>query len=87
MSEPVQDWPTAPPGGRGIPRGRTAVAGRLIDYTELRVNERLSVPHAAERMRISLRTARRYEARLIAMGATRIGTGLALPALAGQDNT
>lgn len=86
MGEPPQDWPTAPPGGRGIARGRSAVAGRLEDYTELRTAERLSVPHAAERMGLSIRTARRYEAHLITKGATPVGTGLALPALAGQDN-
>lgn len=86
MGEPLQDWPTAPPGGLGVLCGRPAVDGRLADYAELRIDERLSLHHAAERMRISIRTARRYEARLKAMGATRIGTGLALPELAGQDN-
>lgn len=39
-------------------------AGRLEDYAELRTSERLSVVHAAERMRISERTAWRYEAAL-----------------------
>jgi hypothetical protein len=71
-------WRTAPPGGRGIPRTACAVADRIHQYAALRAQGVLP-REAARAMEMHPRTARRYEARLIAAGAVRDGDALRLP--------
>lgn len=71
-----EDWPRAGLGGRGLPRTAEDLDERLREYARLRTSGDTTIRQAAAAMRISLRTAQRREAELIAAGAIRVGVGL-----------
>lgn len=54
-------WKTASPGGYGMPCTAAAVEARIAGWKELRVDKGLDPRPAAERMQISMRSARRYD--------------------------
>lgn len=54
-------WRTAAPGGYGVSCSQGAVEQRINTWADLRVEQDLEPRKAAERMQISMRTARRYD--------------------------
>jgi hypothetical protein len=54
-------WKTASPGGSGMPCTPAAVEARIATWKELRVDKRMDPRPAAERMQVSMRSARRWD--------------------------
>lgn len=54
-------WRHAAPGGYGVSSSREAVERRISMWADLRIEQKLKPRPAAERMEISMRSARRYD--------------------------